>query len=347
MIQLSNCAPLALLMALPLALAGPADAGTRVQVTVVGTVGFNQISGAPLQGVQSGDQAVLRFQVDSDVFVDSPNFPTRGYVIDPTSFSLRFDGSIVVGLQNPFPPGQTPYFVLRDNDPAVDGFFVATSFDFPVGVPISQTGLFGQFVNNTSVTYDGTTLGSLDVLEAVGMYDFTGLQVFGWAIEDGPFSAMDITFQGLRIEVPVQTYCTAGTSANGCQAAIAASGAASATATSGFTLSATGAEGAKQGLFFFGANGRQANPWGNGTSFQCVTPPVKRGTNTAGGGTPGACDGTFAEDLNALWCPSCPKPALNPGSGAVVQAQLWYRDPTNTSNQTTSLSDAVEFSIAP
>ena len=35
------------------------------------------------------------------------------------------------------------------------------------------------------------------------------------------------------------------------------------------------------------------------------------------------------------------------GAGAVVQAQLWYRDPLNTSNQTTSLSDAIEFIVAP
>jgi hypothetical protein len=37
----------------------------------------------------------------------------------------------------------------------------------------------------------------------------------------------------------------------------------------------------------------------------------------------------------------------NPGAGAQVQAQLWYRDPQNTSNQTTSLSDAIEFLVAP
>jgi len=60
-----------------------------------------------------------------------------------------------------------------------------------------------------------------------------------------------------------------------------------------------------------------------------------------------ACDGSFFQDLNALWCPSCPKPGHNPGAGATVQAQLWYRDPANTSNQTTSLSDAIEFVVAP
>jgi len=143
------------------------------------------------------------------------------------------------------------------------------------------------------------------------------------------------------------TYCTAGTSASGCQARIAGSGVPSASSASGFFLSATGVEGSKSGIFFYGANGRQAAPWGNGTSFQCVTPPVKRGGLRPGIGTGGACDGLFLQDLNARWCPTCPKANHNPGAGAIVQAQLWYRDPLNTSNQTTGLSDALEFVVQP
>ena len=143
------------------------------------------------------------------------------------------------------------------------------------------------------------------------------------------------------------SYCTAGTSASGCQALISASGTASATAPSGFVVSASKVEGQKDGLFFWGKSGKQANPWGNGTSFQCVIPPVTRGGSLAGSGTIGACDGSFAQDLNATWCGTCPYPQKNPGAGAVVQAQLWYRDPLSTSNQTTSLSDAIELVVQP
>jgi hypothetical protein len=144
----------------------------------------------------------------------------------------------------------------------------------------------------------------------------------------------------------IATYCTAGTSASGCQASMSAAGVPSASAPSGFSLLATGVEGNKNGLFFFGTNGRQANPWGNGTSYQCVVPPVERTPLMPGTGTVGSCDGSLALDLNALWCPTCPKPQKNPGPGAVVQAQLWYRDPASTSNQPTSLSDAIEFQVA-
>ena len=76
-------------------------------------------------------------------------------------------------------------------------------------------------------------------------------------------------------------------------------------------------------------------------------PPLVRTGLVFSGGTPKLCDGTLVQDLNALWCPGCPKPAKNPGAGAVTQAQLWYRDPLSTSNKSTSLSDAVEFTVQP
>jgi len=143
------------------------------------------------------------------------------------------------------------------------------------------------------------------------------------------------------------SYCTAGLSTSGCSATLSAVGTPSATAVSGFDLQAVNVEGAKDGLFFFGSGGRQANPWGNGTSFQCVVPPVSRGGLLSGTGTAGACDGSFSQDLNALWCATCPSPPKNPGAGATTQAQLWHRDPMNTSNQTTSLSNALEFVLCP
>jgi hypothetical protein len=142
----------------------------------------------------------------------------------------------------------------------------------------------------------------------------------------------------------VSSYCTAGTSASGCQTTLSASGSPSATAPAGFLVTATSVEGQKDGLFFFATNGRQANPWGNGTSYQCVVPPVRRAGLLTGNGANGACNGLFTQDLNALWAAN---PAKNPGAGAVVQTQAWYRDPPNTSNQTTSLSDAIEFSVCP
>ena len=142
-------------------------------------------------------------------------------------------------------------------------------------------------------------------------------------------------------------YCTAGTSASGCRAEIGSIGTPSATAANGFFLTALDVEADKDGLFFFGANGRQANPWGSGSSLQCVVPPVSRGALLTGVGAGGTCEGVFFFDLNARWCAACPKPSQNPGPGAVAQAQLWYRDPFSPSGTTTSMSDALEFQVQP
>ena len=135
-------------------------------------------------------------------------------------------------------------------------------------------------------------------------------------------------------------------SASGCTAAISATGAASATSSSGFVVIASGVEGLKDGLFFYGQNGQQANPWGNGTSYQCIVPPTKRGGLQTGNGTVGLCDGVVSQDLNALWCPSCPGLGQPPTLGK-IQLQFWYRDAHSTSNPKTSLSDALEVDACP
>lgn len=186
----------------------PAQAGVDVEVSATGMVIFNQINGGVLGNVATGDTATLSFQLDSTDFVDSPNFPTRGYVIDETSFVLDFGSGNQIGLQNPFPAGQTPYFVLRDNDPAVDGFFTSTDLDFPVGVPLDQTGVLGQFMNAFSLGYTGGTLSSLNLLDALGTYDFTGLTVFNWTVDDGPFQPLGIDFEQMTIALAGPTpYC--------------------------------------------------------------------------------------------------------------------------------------------
>jgi len=142
----------------------------------------------------------------------------------------------------------------------------------------------------------------------------------------------------------VTSYCTAGTTASGCQVNLSSSGTPSLSLSSGFTVTGANGEGSKTGIFFFSQNGQQANVWGNGTSYQCVAPPVRRTPSQSGGGTSGACDGSWAIDFNAY---AAANPAKAPAPAVPVQMQLWFRDPLNTSNQTTSLSDALEFTMAP
>ncbi|MHC4378273.1 MAG: hypothetical protein ACYS26_16855 [Planctomycetota bacterium] len=186
---------------LPLAVfcaAAPAFAGTEYEVRIEGFVEFNGVTSGPLGQVNTGDDATITFRVDSDVFVDSGSFPTRGYVIDEASFSLAFPGGSL-GLQNPFQGPLGPLFVLRDNDPAVDGFFIADNVNFPTGVALQLPGAFGPFTNNFSVTYGGDLLDSLDIAGAVGIYEFDGLSVFNWTIDDGPFNPVGMIYERMVI----------------------------------------------------------------------------------------------------------------------------------------------------
>lgn len=171
-----------------------------VQVDINGTVEFNQIDFGVFGDVVTGDSATYSFQVDSDVFVDG-SFPTRGYEILPGSMSVTIGGG-VAGLADPYPAGQSPYFVLRNNDPAVDGFFLGNNPDgFPNGVILDQEGLVDSLSANFNVSYGNDPLPSLDILDAAGLYTFDGLTVFGMSINDGPFEAMFMVFDSMEITV--------------------------------------------------------------------------------------------------------------------------------------------------
>lgn len=168
-----------------------------VTVTVSGEVEFNSITSGPLASVAAGDTASFAFELDAGLFTDSASFPVRGYHVDVSSFVLNL-GAVSVGLAPPAPALQ-PYFSIRNDDPAVDGFLLSDVVDFPNGVATDVMGALGPFKNNFYVTYGGGTLSSLDLVDAVGVYDFTGLSVFNWTITDGPFDAMGMIFASLEI----------------------------------------------------------------------------------------------------------------------------------------------------
>jgi hypothetical protein len=209
---LGTVAVIGLFVALPAGGAGPLGLKTQqpstqqpstlqngagpVEVTVTGVVGFNGISEPPLSDVSNGDSASLTFLVDSGNFVDGAG-NTRGYVIDPSSFMLSFSSGVTQMLLNPFPAGETPYFTLADGIPVSDRFWVSTSPNSPGGVPLEQE----PFEANVELGYVGETLSSLDILDALGTYDFDGLTSFGfnlWAIFPDNV-ALDIEFQQMTI----------------------------------------------------------------------------------------------------------------------------------------------------
>ena len=268
--------------------------------------------------------------------------------VDDGKTTLHTDVLDLTGYQNPligYWRWYSNFYPFLSQTPFEDVFVIDITNDGTSWVNVETIGptgpeVIGGWIHHQFRVQDFVTPTSTVQLRFIAS-DYNNPSLVEAAIDDFEVIELGCTDAG-----PVN-YCTAGTSASGCVATVSASGTPSASASAGFDLMASGVEGQKDGLFFWGTNGRQANSWGSGTSFQCVVPPVIRGGLLIGSGSVGACDGDFTQDLNALWCASCPRPLKNPGAGAVVQAQLWYRDPLNTSNQTTSLSDALEFTVAP
>ena len=83
---------------------------------------------------------------------------------------------------------------------------------------------------------------------------------------------------------------------------------------------------------------------GNGTSFKCVVPPAYRARRLPATSTSNLCNATLGDNLNVQWQA---KPHHNPGAEALVQIQLWYRDPHSTSNQNTAPSSTRWETPAP
>lgn len=152
-----------------------------VNITTTGTVDYSVIQG-DMAPVPDGAPVTMSFNVDSDVFTNSGSFPTRGYNILLSSFSMSV-GGVPVPIIDPQPDGAA-YFVLRNNDPAVDGFFISQgSVDFPFPLAVNIPGLTAVHELDMSRGFnDGTPFSSLNILDCLGTYTTTNLSSYYWAI---------------------------------------------------------------------------------------------------------------------------------------------------------------------
>lgn len=143
------------------------------------------------------------------------------------------------------------------------------------------------------------------------------------------------------------TYCTAGTSSNGCTAIIAADANPNVAHTAPCNISVATAEGQRVGILFYGL-AALSQSWcagGAGTSLLCAKAPQQRTVIQSSGGTVGQCDGAYALDWNAyqLAFPGSLGSPWSAGTKSYVQG--WYRDPLAC--KTTSLTNAVELTYMP
>jgi hypothetical protein len=169
----------------------------------------------------------------------------------------------------------------------------------------------------------------------------TGFGLIGW----GTTARFDNWSADVAGAGPV-SYCTPGTTSNGCLATITADNNPSVTAANPCNLTVSNAEGQKSGIIFYGLMSNSAN-WcaTGGSSFLCVKSPSQRTGAQNTGGTSGACDGSMTLDWNAYQAAN-PTALGNPWSaGQHAYAQGWFRDPASC--KTTSMSDGVDMTYVP
>lgn len=141
----------------------------------------------------------------------------------------------------------------------------------------------------------------------------------------------------------IQTYCTAGTSVQGCLPSISGVGVPNVLANSGFDLVVSNVPGQRYGTIFYGFYSF-ITPWAPGSpSFKCVASPVQRMGNISTGGTIGQCNGELRLDFN-VWIAANPAALGGPfAQGQTIRAQGWYRDPAAPGQ--TNLSNALTFTL--
>ncbi len=144
----------------------------------------------------------------------------------------------------------------------------------------------------------------------------------------------------------ILSYCTAGTTTNGCVPSMSSTGTPSIGAGAGFEVRATGIEGQKQALLFYGISGPNNAPWTpNSSSRLCVRTPVQRMPSAGTGGAANACNGAIALDFLGFLSANSNALGQPFAAGMVVNMQAWFRDPPAPG--TTNLSNALQFTFCP
>jgi hypothetical protein len=184
----------------PLGIVNLDASAALVNITVDGTVGFNVIGGNQAT-VPDGAPVTMSFLVDSEVYVNSGAFPTRGYSILLDSFSLTVGGN-PINILNPQQGNDPVYFVLRNNDPVADGFFISPGVDWPFPVDVAIPGLAPVHEYNFLATYgSGTELSSLNILDAVGTHTLAGITAYEWTVGKFGAAGAEYNYNSMTISV--------------------------------------------------------------------------------------------------------------------------------------------------
>ena len=103
-----------------------------------------------------------------------------------------------LGARYALSPGATPpqpFFSIRNNDPAVDGFLISNGVDFVNRVPTN----FASAGMNFVCSYPQSMLNSLDIVGALGSYNTSGLSLLEWDFGVGESVGIDVGYSNMTI----------------------------------------------------------------------------------------------------------------------------------------------------
>jgi hypothetical protein len=143
----------------------------------------------------------------------------------------------------------------------------------------------------------------------------------------------------------ISTYCTSGTSVQGCVTSISGVGIPNVLARTGFDPLVCDVPGQRWDTIFYGFYSYVTSWAPIGRSFKCIASPVQRMNNLFSGVATTQCNGELRVDFNA-WMATHPAALGGPFvQGQTIRAQAWYRDPP--SPKTTNLPAAIRFVLCP
>ena len=190
--------------AVGLAFAACTNAET-VRVVVTGEVESNGFTSGTFSGIGSGAPVTMTIDLDSTNFLDSAALPgrTRGYRFYASSFSLQI-GAVSTTLT----PSAVGYFVVRNDDPRVDGFFISQGTDIDTMVPLQMTptnyGIaFSRTFNNPlpPPALD-PTLPSVNILDAIGTWGLDNISSYNFTVERNEIiTPMILAYQTITISL--------------------------------------------------------------------------------------------------------------------------------------------------
>lgn len=262
-------------------------------------------------------------------FTPNPPTPDANEILNSSSFTT--------------PAGHTTPNILC----ASGALQVRGSFTVPVSRVAALIGISGGSDMLEIFDAGGLLLGS-GVGDDIVVSLTSGVPIASFVIR--PASGSTVALDNFEFDVagpsaPV-VYCTAGTTTNGCNAAISVDNQPSVSFAHPCNITVANVEGQKLGLVFYSISGRNNQSWGTGsTSFLCVKTPTQRSLAQNSGGVSGLCGGVLSLDWNAFQS-STPGALGQPwGTGSSAFVQGWFRDPP--AFKTTNLSDAVELTYLP